>query len=396
MTRMRWRRSFGTGAGDLTRADGKRATLRMLGGLIADPSSAAERLADVDEPYAASCIRLAREHGVDGWLAAYAPGTPAWAIIADQRLRLIGARARDRAELACFAEIASHINCRWVVLKGQALADDLYPKPWIRHGVDIDVLVEPARFTDLVDVLLDHGWRLHDVNWPLLDATRPGQLRLGSPRGGLFDVHWNLMDNPELRTSFPFKTEELLDRGRILVSGLPALGEADQLVHVGLHAAMSGATRLLWLVDVGLAARRVIDSPELATAACSARAGLALALVLQRAHRWLGTPAPAPALRSLGATMPWRAVCRSVDRLSPLAEQPDRPALGHALARSTRGGLGSTALEFGRHLAGFVRSGAPHTRTSSPLRDPTDPRSPLFPLADPAARARYFDAVSMG
>jgi hypothetical protein len=334
---------------------------------------------------------LARRHGVEAWLAAVAPDVPAWQELTEQRARFMAARARAVGELHRFGAIAADLDCPWLVLKGQAVAEDLYPRPYFRHSMDIDVLVPPDRFAQLCAALEQHGWRLLDRNWPLLAATMPGELRYRSPTGGLFDVHWQVMNNPGLRAHFPLPTAELLSRARTLPSGLPALDPVDQLLHLCLHAALSGGNRLMWLLDCARSAGRIADWQLAADRAASSGTTLAVATILQRASGWLSVPAPGT---TLGGGS-WRLVCRLADGRSGLPADPDRPALARSLARSVQPGVAASFAALARHGTGWLAAGALWARRDASLGDVTDPGSPLYDDADATARERYLSAVPL-
>ena len=75
--------------------------------------------------------------------------------------------------LTRFAAVAERIGCEWVVIKGIALAEDVYRDARFRFSVDVDVRVDPTAFRDVLEVLQRDGWRLIDRNWPLLLTSRP-------------------------------------------------------------------------------------------------------------------------------------------------------------------------------------------------------------------------------
>jgi hypothetical protein len=264
----------------------------------------------------------------------------------------------------------------------------------MRFEVDLDVLVPPERFESVLIELQARGWKLIDQNWRLAAEVLPAELRLLSANGDLLDLHWHLLSEAGLRKQFTIPTTSLLARRRELGSGMPVLNAVDQLVHLGIHGALSGANRLSWLLDAGLAARHVQSWNDVAVATRSAGAGPALGLVLARARRELGTPAPPKALRQMGAGLGWRTATAAIDALSPLRISPDDPALARSWARSARRSALSSFAEFTGHAVGWATSGAPQRRAASPLKDPADPRSPLYPAADPVAREAYFSAVA--
>jgi hypothetical protein len=243
--------------------------------------------------------------------------------------------------------------------------------------------------------LQSRGWRPLDVNARLLRRTQPGQLRLCSPRGSLLDLHWHVLDSPRLRREFALPTTELLDRRRVLPSGVPVLDPVDQLLHVAVHAALSGANRLLWLADAGLAARQISSWRLAGRTAEAAGASAALVLVLDRARRWLGTPSVPPASGALPTgSGAWRTMCVAVDRLSPLGARPDAPAIGRSFARSTRSTPIRSLIEFVRHGMAYARSGLGRAPMPSPLLDPASPESLLHPVDDADARRQYLAAVT--
>jgi hypothetical protein len=369
------------------------AELALLASLLTDPSRTAE-LAGLSGSAIRDLVAVARQHGVEAWLAEYAPRTAQWRDLTEQRPRFVAAALRNIETLRQFGAIADSVGCSWVAVKGQAVAEDLYPAKQLRHGVDVDVLVSPGRFAKLLAELSISGWTLLDRNWPLLVASMPGQLRLTSPTGELLDLHWHLMNNPQLRRDFVLPTDELLRRARRLPSGLPVLDAADQLVHLGIHGAQSGGNRLTWLADVGFAARRTTDWSLLSERAAAAGAGPALGLMLLRAHRWLETPAPQPALAGMRAGAGWRWWCRAIDRRYPIEPDPNRAALSRAVARSARATAFASGVEFAGHAVGWLRGGAKRDRAASALSDPEDVRSPLHDVEDAGARERYLAAVS--
>ncbi|HJQ02112.1 MAG TPA: nucleotidyltransferase family protein [Jatrophihabitans sp.] len=350
-----------------------------------------------------SVIQLARRHGVEAWLAGCAPLTePAWAELARQRPRFLAAQARSLAAVREFGGLADRAGVRWLVLKGPALAHSVYPRPDLRHYVDLDLLVAPTDFERVLAELEAAGYHLVDRNWPLLARERPGELRLRSPRGVLLDLHWSIFNDATRRASFDAPTADLLDRSRVLAAGFPALSAADQLVHVGLHAALSGANRLGWLLDAHLAAGATGDGPSddrpdwpaVLAAAGRIGAGPSLAVVLGRTSRLLSTAVAREVLVELAGGRGWLALAGGLDRLSPLQDDPARPALARSVARSVRATGPSSARELTRHAWLWVRSGAGRRYVRPAWLDADNPASAMLDVPDPAARQRYLAAVA--
>jgi Uncharacterised nucleotidyltransferase len=373
------------------------AALALLIDLIAATRSgcAPGRLTPIDRDIAPTVVAVARAHAVEAWLAACVPSNdPAWADAAAQRPRFLAAAARTRGVISELSAFFAARDVQWAVLKGLALAHTVYPRPDLRTSVDLDLLVPPARFAGVVADLEDVGYELLERNWPLMAALRPGQCRLRSPRGILIDLHWSVVNDASLRDVFPWPTSALLSRRVMLPIGMPALDPVDQLVHLGLHGALSGGNRLSWLLDADLAARKVANWGPVVDVVYATQSGSLLALILRRARRLWCTPVPREVMDQLA-----RRRCLSLPaaaaHLGRLADDPERPALYRATARSLRPTDAATLRELTRHGVEWLRAGRPRLRMTSVNR-PDNPSSMLFDADDPASRAAYFRAVGAG
>ena len=340
----------------------------------------------------------ARAHGLEAWLAACVPaGADVFAEVAAQRPRFLAAGTRALQDVRQLGERFESAAVPWAVLKGLAIARTAYPRADLRHSVDVDLLVSPARFEAVVSELCAVGYRLLDENWPLIAAEMPGELRLRSPAGTVIDLHWHLLNQRGLREEFRLPTMPALRRSRLL-PGEPirVLSLPDQLLHIALHAALGGANRLMWLVDLDrVIATAPPDWPAVAQRVRESRTGLPVAVALARARRALGTPAPDADLHRLGPVRGWLRGERAIESLSPaITADPARPAMSIAFARSSRATPGRSWCEFARHGWGWLRSGAPRTRRFGRWIDPDSESSSLHPVRDDSARARYFAAVS--
>ena len=123
----------------------------------------------------------------------------------------------------------------------------------------------------------------------------PGEMHWVSPAGVLVDLHWSMINMASRRRLFDIPTRELLERRRTLPLGgqeVWALEPADALVHGCLHAALAGANKLIYLLDVDMLARSVTDWDEVVARAQSWGAQAQTALVLARTSRVLGAPIP--------------------------------------------------------------------------------------------------------
>lgn len=383
------------------------ADVRQLARLLTELDPAATRCGLA--AYSGSVDRLvatAREHGVEAWLAAATPpGEPRWAALGEQRARFAAARLRRLSDLAELGAILTDLDCPWLSMKGEALSRSVYPRPDLRFGVDIDVLVAPRSFEAALAALLGSGYRLVDQNWPVIERIAPAQLKLSSPRGSLVDLHWHLLNEPGLRRAFTLPTGDLLARRRDLGAGVLGLAPIDQFVHVCLHAALSGGTRLSWLLDTALAYRSIsprplpesgVPAPDEEGALAAVRgtgAGAAVAVMLTRASRYLRLE-PSAAAFAVASERAWAAAARSVDRLSPLPADPNRPSVARSLARSVRPTSRAGGAELVRHGRGWLLAGAAREYHKPGWHDPRDSASAMLAVPDPGARRRYFAAVT--
>ena len=355
----------------------------MLG--AATLADGAELLARLSPDETIRVAEIARRHAVEPWLAACAPSGTEFAPLRQQRSLFLAAQARTLAVARDLYGVFAQLDCPWVVLKGPALAYSVYPRPDLRHGVDLDVLVPPVRFGDVLDGLSAAGFTLLDQNWPLIDAKLPGELRLRAPTGLLLDLHWAVLVSPAVRRRFHLPTLDLLARARVLEPpGLPMLSAVDQLLHLGAHGTLSGGNRLAWLLDVHLAAFRTTDWDAVAESASSAGVGTALGLLLARAGRLWPSPAPRAVVRRLLNGPLWAAVDRVVDGASVLRADPDEGSRARAWAHSVSATRTAMVADFASR--GFARLGNVRPTATEDLL--------LRQVDDPDARRRYLASVA--
>jgi hypothetical protein len=258
-------------------------------------------------------------------------------------------------ELAGLQPLLDRTGVPWAVLKGAAVVDLLYGGAGRRHYQDIDLLVHPIGFPVVVHALQESGARLLDRNWKMIRKEMRGQVHLRLPRGTPGDLHWDLINVH--RGRMQIDSAAVLDRAeRVDLGGvaIPVLDATDSLIHLAVHASLSGGDRLIWLKDIELAA--------------SVRAPL-WAEVVQRASRW-GVSRPVGLLLSrarsvLSADVPeWvteemlghrlNEFSRKVDRrwpphLSRGGANPSR-AISRVIGHGLMGGAWLTLARLVKHL----------------------------------------------
>ncbi|MGE0309544.1 MAG: nucleotidyltransferase family protein [Acidimicrobiia bacterium] len=288
---------------------------------------------------------LARRHLVvpalhDALASALPTDHPAAIELENAHVMSIGNHLRILADLARLAPLLESTGARWAVLKGPVLAEVFYPRPDLRSYDDLDVLVEPGRLGDVVDALEASGAHLLDVNWPLIRSSGRGEITLVLWHGTVLDLHWDLITEQAVRSSFRLDASDLLDRRRqvgVASITVPTLGRGDTLTHVGLHALLAGGDRLGWLADLAAIMQRdgaltTLDWKRTEEQRCT----LAVAIMLDRLERVLGDPNASASLATAPRTPAWRRLLARSDRVRPPESFPGRLSM-RLLARSTRG-----------------------------------------------------------
>ncbi len=198
------------------------------------------------------------------------------------------------AEVRRLAQLFADAGVRVLVLKGAALAVQLYGDPGARVARDIDLLVDPDQFAQARRLLGQAGYVQHQ-GFPSAQHSA-AYLRkikeiefLDPATGGMVELHHRLTDNPyllECDFNSLWDEREEINLGDLTVATLP---RQRLPLYLCVHGADHGWARLQWLVDFAAAMRsqNVDDALRVATA-CGLRAPFMHALLLS--HDWLGLP----------------------------------------------------------------------------------------------------------
>ncbi|WP_373231273.1 nucleotidyltransferase family protein [Cohnella sp.] len=145
-----------------------------------------------------------------------------------------------------------------LLLKGPALAFDLYGDISHRTSRDLDILVNINQLTEVMQLVLDQGYVAEDIEMNVLEGWRWRQhhFTFYHPHKKIcLEVHWRLSPGPSKEPSF----QELWERRRInLLTSYSTyyLGEADIFCYLITHGARHGWFRLRWLADIDILVRR--------------------------------------------------------------------------------------------------------------------------------------------
>jgi putative nucleotidyltransferase-like protein len=224
-------------------------------------------------------------------------------------------------DLAGFAASIAPLGIPWITFKGPVAAQRLYGRPELRTYRDLDVLVARPDFRRTIAFLERSGVEVIDRNWTLISREHRGQLHVTLALGTVVDLHWHLLNRGVVREAFTVDMDGVFARARtVSVSGVrvQTLNAADTLVHLGLHAALAGGDRLIWLKDIERAiAVEEPDWDEVVERALAWRAGAALAVMLRRAARVLEARVPVWVVRDLDPSGTRRRVGEALDRRWP-------------------------------------------------------------------------------
>jgi hypothetical protein len=227
----------------------------------------------------------------------------------------------------------------WVTFKGPVLSESLHPVAGLRSYGDLDVLVGPMDLRHACERLLAAGWQVLATRDDLVNGEVTGEVELGRPGGAVVDLHWSLVLSEDLRRRFHIPTIDVLAASTPLTVGpvdVRTLDTTDTLVHLCHHAAQSGAVRLVHLLDVDQAARRVEDWDRVARRARSWGAGAQVGLVLARARRFLGTPYPRDLDSRLALSRSFGKLVAAVDLAWPAPAQRTEASWPRLVARAAR------------------------------------------------------------
>lgn len=227
---------------------------------------------------------------------------------------------RHRKVLADLLAALAAAGIRAVVMKGTALAYDLYPEPALRPRGDTDLLIAPATVTPARAVLRQQGFQPFFAADAPPDANRsqePWQLALADGSTHDIDLHWQPLNGAALAAAIPVAVAlaEAVPLPRLAVGAL-ALARPTALLHACLHRASHiispyfigttahyGGDRLIWLQDIDLLVRALTPAEwqcflDQAAGCGAGPVGLA---ALRDAARRLHSPVPPAVLAQLQA-----------------------------------------------------------------------------------------------
>jgi len=210
-----------------------------------------------------------------------------------------------------------------VLLKGTALAYDLYRAPANRARGDSDILIDPANLATARSVLERLGFKRTGGSGELDDPFALQEVwtrAFDQGRRHHIDLHWQLLNCPALEGVFPV-AECVANRMALprLCPEAMGMDRARTLIHTCIHRMLNftspyfvgdrtyfGGDRLIWLNDIDLLARALSDVEWKSLVRLALEKGVAAACLegLTSAQLHLATPFSTAVRDALSAASP--------------------------------------------------------------------------------------------
>lgn len=279
------------------------------------------------------------------------------------------ARLRVVAALGQLGKGLDEANIPWVVIKGPAVSSRM-PHPHHRSFNDLDLLVDGPSFGAAITTLVEMGAAELNQNWQAYLDYEVGEVPMRF--GGIpVDLHWTLVGLGIWRRTMRLDVGAMLRRRRPMrigeVTG-SGLDPTDALLHLCLHAGMSGAVRLDQLRDVAIGATADVAWEDLVRRATEAEIAPLIGFTLDRARNILRAAVPAEIPVALAGRM------LKLGHLIDGRGDPRRPALRGGHIVSARNGATSRA----RSLRVLAAERLAERRGHRGGWDFADPTSALF------------------
>lgn len=257
---------------------------------------------------------------------------------------------RALADVKASGEILDGAGIPWLLVKGPVLSEAYYGDPGLRSYLDVDLLVRPRDLRRALTAFESAGCPITQRCWTPGPKKLPAEVTLFLPNGSPGDLHWHLLNDAGLRRCLDLPVERMFDRPRSLelAPGLKVatLDPEDTLIHLALHAMMSGGNRLVWMKDLERAAAAGPNWDVVVERTRSARAELPVGTMLARSHATLGSQVPVEVLRALAGGRAWARVAGAAEHLSRFA-RPVYESPASRVVRSSRHNLAATAGQLG-------------------------------------------------
>ena len=286
---------------------------------------------------------LAARHRVQAlcWdsLAPLADGIPVLAasMLRDQSRNIVASNLKAAAECQRLANIFEAAGIPLLFLKGLALSALAYPKPYLKMGVDIDLLIEPRHVSEAADLL-------RSANYVLVSPVRNDARALKRWHHIRKESVWRRSDG-EHQIDLHTKPADHLDMLPGLAANSPSqlvdvstgislrtLTDRDLFAYLCVHGASSAWFRLKWVCDLAafLEHHSEDDVEELFERAGELRAERAAGQALLLADKLFSIPLSARLRERLSASPAVRWLVRLAENQLLNSKEPTERILGTA------------------------------------------------------------------
>jgi len=273
-------------------------------------------IADDDALVTKAFLEYAGYHGVGPLLSEAMSDSNAWSswpakvretLVSDYQA-LTALEMLRRRELSSILKTFQESGVRTLLLKGTALAYELYPNPALRTRTDTDVLIQPQDKNTAGKLLEQLGYHRPAAITGQYVSTQSLYLKRELSGVHAIDLHWQISNSLVFAQQFDF---DALWAGSCeiaaLCEGAYALSTIDALLHACLHRAVhiphGEEDRLLWFYDMHLLGARLDKAQWTAFAEQAAEKEMrtVCADALKRCTALLGTPVPDEVMTVLSA-----------------------------------------------------------------------------------------------
>jgi hypothetical protein len=364
--------------GPMSKSSRTRSIVRdTLVTLVRDPEAAADQLRSLDASHLEMVLKHAEAQKLGTAIAACLRSAslpvPDW--LEAHRFKVASRKATIMGVLAQIAPAMNTSGIPWVVLKGPVTAAS-FASPHLREFGDLDILVPGRRLAETLEVLSRVGIDAMNQNWD--PYVRYGVAEFPVFIGGApVDLHWHLIGLGRMRKRFSIDINNLLSRRQpVSLGGVDCyrLDFEDHLMHVALHAGLSGAGNLGTLRDIHeIIGSGNIDWDEFVIRSKGGRAGPIVGQVLDRCASVLGTPVPeaVPVLLAPRSALVIRS--RIDSRPRSWGNQAENAYSGFVVGAARSGARDTAAVARGMITGKVAMLFAP-----APLWSAFDPSGPLF------------------
>lgn len=207
---------------------------------------------------------------------------------------------RTLTQIAKITQFFNDAGIEFVLLKGPALAMQVYPHPSLRDGIDIDLAIHPEDVKKASEILLTNGYHIRFDSNRASEHIFHHQVFFPDQKTGVktVELHWRPLGLPEVTGEIT--AGDLLERRVFLHSDIgliPVLSITDILMYVSMHMCISHADelRLIWILDIHLLSEYITKHDlwnEVREKAVQWNGVESLHRSLIQASLWMGSPEP--------------------------------------------------------------------------------------------------------